>query len=445
MTTTVEDALSRMYDPEWERLILANAMRRTDDAPARITSELSSDDFTGNINRRIFGVLQELVLKGAQPTMSAALNYLNQRNELAVVGGVTGIVDICENNYVDLMDMDGSIRILRGKTLDREAYGLSVKLQEQCTRGYTVATDEIRESQERLARLEGSLATRKTEDTIGSTLCAVGGLDTLLAKPKGIISSPWPQFNRYTNGGFKPGELVLFAARPSVGKSLAALQVSHHVASYEKKVRFYSLEMTRESQLLRLIANIATVPHDDLIGGNLDVDQRQRVAATMRRIGEYPLTIIDSIFTFSEIMSDISRHKPDFVVIDYLGLIETSGHFDNRNQEISYVSRRLKTCAAQRKIPMLALSQLNRASDIEQRPPQLSDLRESGSLEQDSDVVVMLHQPSSLRKGGDAPKDQIQMLIKKQRNGARDLCVCLTMQGVFCRMIEPAREGYQIA
>jgi replicative DNA helicase len=195
--------------------------------------------------------------------------------------------------------------------------------------------------------------------------------------------------------------------------------------------------MDRGSLHRRLISMTCSLNHNDLIRGELSKDQRASVLSKFSEIGKCPLAIIDDYNKFHEIMADVAHTKPDFVVIDYLGLIETRGRFENRNQEVSYVSRQLKLCASEQHIPILALSQLSRASDIDNRRPRLSDLRESGSIEQDADVVLFLHQPSTLKRGGgDAPRDQVQLWIEKQRNGARDLCVYLTMQGHFSRMVE---------
>jgi replicative DNA helicase len=163
---------------------------------------------------------------------------------------------------------------------------------------------------------------------------------------------------------------------------------------------------------------------------------RNRVRDIARSIGDYPLSIEDRVYQFSQIVAGISKARADLVVIDYLGLIETSGRFENRNQEISYLSRRLKLCATQNDVPLLVLSQLNRASDVESRKPRASDLRDSGSLEQDADAILFLHQPSTMKHGAEVSRDQIHLLIEKQRNGARNLCVYLQMQGHFCRMVE---------
>jgi replicative DNA helicase len=434
-----ELSIERFSDPAWERLVLGNALTWKAGA-IRILTELSDEDFTVPHHRAAFRAFAEMFELGSEPTMTNLLVFLKERGRLAEVLGISGVIDLTEN-CVELMDLTGSIRVLRGKTLDREAYRLSLQIQEQCSRGYTMASDAVTQTQDKLRRLTEGFSPTEARETLGDSLNAIGGPNTLFAKPEGVISTPWPMLDAHIAGGLKRGEFALLAARPGVGKSIAALQIAYRAAKGGAKVRLYSLEMPQAAIFKRLISMVGAISHDDLVAGKLDAAGRRTALVVMSAVSDYPLAIVDDHFKFNEIMADIARAKPDLTIIDYLGLIETSGHFENRNQEISYLSRRLKQCAAQQDIPLLVLSQLSRLSDIEARKPRASDLRDSGSLEQDADLILFLHRPSSMKRGGsEAPRDQVQMLVEKQRNGARDLCLYMQMQGNFCRIVETVQE-----
>ncbi len=146
---------------------------------------------------------------------------------------------------------------------------------------------------------------------------------------------------------------------------------------------------------------------------------------------------MDKVRTVAGIIAEIARRKGTALfVIDYLGLVETQGRFENRNQELSSISRRMKIAAMDYGVPIIAAHQLSRANETESRAPQLSDLRDSGSLEQDADAVLLLDLPSSRKRAADTDKTAVDVIIGKQRNGARST-VRLKAEWTFCRMVEP--------
>lgn len=434
MSKKPDDQIAGMFDVEWEKLLLANAVLRDAPVTGRILAELETTDFTALDNRNTFEALREMADAGYPMNLTSLGTWLGNGGKLHTVGGWSGISRFTEN-YCSVIDLDSAIGRLRRLSIDRQAYHIATMEQELCAQGYSRNSDEVAAAQEKLASLQARLVKRESIDTIGAAFAAAGGANVLFRPQRGCIPTPWIEMNEWMNGGLKPGELTLLAARPSVGKSTAALQIAYGAAAIGKRVRFYSLEMRQDAILKRLFSMVGDIPHGLLVRGDLPAEWRNRVVSAMQQIQEHPLAIIDDLVKFSDILGDISRSKPELAVIDYLGLIESSGRFENRNQEISYISRRLKVTAAQHNIPLLVLSQLSRASDIENRPPRSSDLRDSGTLEQDADMVLFLHAPASLKRGGDAPKDQIQALIDKQRNGERNKCLYLRMEGQFCRIV----------
>ena len=176
--------------------------------------------------------------------------------------------------------------------------------------------------------------------------------------------------------------------------------------------------------------------------GNLDPEWRYRVAATLERIGDYPLEITDQLRTLQAIIGKVAATSNlGLLVLDYLGLVDPGGRYENRNQEVSAISRRLKLIALDYNLPIIAAHQLNRANENEIRRPALSDLRDSGSLEQDADTVLLLDRPSDRKRGDNGDKDLVEVLLAKQRNGVRGYVIPLRLEGRLCRLLEIKSEA----
>jgi len=227
--------------------------------------------------------------------------------------------------------------------------------------------------------------------------------------------------------GLKPGELVIIAARPSMGKSAFALNVVQHVAiDQQKNVGFFSLEMPKEQMVDRLFSSYLRVDATKLMKGLLDADDFSRMGSALEDLSRAGIFFDDTGgLTVSELKSKARRlqmeHGLDMIVIDYLQLM-TGNNPMNRVQEISEISRALKAIGRELQVPVIALSQLSR--NVEQRPnkqPALSDLRESGSIEQDADVVLMLYRESYYDPDTPEPK-RADVFIRKNRNGPVGHC-----------------------
>jgi replicative DNA helicase len=223
--------------------------------------------------------------------------------------------------------------------------------------------------------------------------------------------------------GFQPGDFVLIAARPSVGKSTLAMNMAQNMAIRKgKNVLFLSLEMSNEQLTDRIIASEARVSNSKLQRGEADQNEWAKVTATAGVIHESKIFLDDtSSITVADIRSKCRRFRSaenlDILFIDYLQLIGSAVKKENRQQEVTEISRQLKILAKDMKIPVVALSQLSRAS--EQRSdhvPQLSDLRESGAIEQDADIVMFLYRPSQFDKA--ASTHLVDLVVAKNRNGS---------------------------
>jgi replicative DNA helicase len=230
--------------------------------------------------------------------------------------------------------------------------------------------------------------------------------------------------------GLQPGELVVVAARPSLGKTALALNVAARAAIKDHKtVGLFSLEMSKESLVIRLLCSEAEIDSHKLRSGFSSREDWKKLTRALGRLADAPLMIEDTpALSIMQIRAKARRLKMekglDLMIVDYLQLVSGQGRFENRTQEVSYISRSLKSIAKELRVPVLALSQLSRAP--EQRPgqrPQLSDLRESGSIEQDADVVIFIFRERKAAEESEAEGEtdrrgvEMKLIVGKQRNG----------------------------
>ncbi len=259
-----------------------------------------------------------------------------------------------------------------------------------------------------------------------------GTIDELMDRGRRVtgVGTGFEDLDDMTSG-LQPGELVVVAARPSLGKTALALNIAAHAAIEDRRnVGFFSLEMSKESLVMRLLCAEAKTDSHRLRSGFSNREDWQKLTHALGRLGDAPLYIEDTpALSIMQIRAKARRLKMekglDLMVVDYLQLISGQGRFENRTQEVSYISRGLKSLAKELKVPVLALSQLSRAP--EQRPgqgrPQLSDLRESGSIEQDADVVIFLFRERKVAEASEEDGEtdrrghEMKLIIGKQRNG----------------------------
>jgi replicative DNA helicase len=226
--------------------------------------------------------------------------------------------------------------------------------------------------------------------------------------------------------GFQKSDLVIIAGRPSMGKTSFALNIAENAAIHHgMNVAILSLEMSKEQIALRLLCSQAEVPLFKVRSGHLNEQEHRRLAHLTGGLYKAPIMIDDTAApTVLEIRAKSRRlkaeNKLDMVLVDYLQLIRSSDRQENRNQEISQITRALKALAKELDIPIVALSQLSRAPEsrgASEKRPQLSDLRESGSIEQDSDVVLFVYREEMYKRDDPTVKGKAEIIIAKQRNG----------------------------
>ena len=421
--------IEELIDSECERLILGNILNRGGEFWRKVGPQLDEDCFSVEAHRRVFGLIQRISDAGREPNLSECYEMLKSLGTSIEGMGLPSLSALAWDDQVDLIPPEPWIARLRKKAAGRATWKFGEEMRQAAESGQ--AQEGLISAREALSRIEAQFKTRVAGPrTLGDAFTRIG-VDNLMSEPRGMVPSPWERVNTLTNGGPLPGQLWLMASR----------QWAICAANHGHRVLFVSLEMSEKELLKRSVSSVGNIPFGLLMAGGLSREWRYRMAQTTALIEDYKLDIRCDLRTFSGIMAEIAA-APDIglVVIDYLGLIESGlKRPENRNQEVSWISRKLKLAAMDYNVPILALHQLNRSSETESRRPMLSDLRDSGSLEQDADTVLLLDAPAQ-RKRADAPKEQVDLHIAKQRNGKRSETVTLWLDGRFCRMIEDRSE-----
>jgi replicative DNA helicase len=254
-----------------------------------------------------------------------------------------------------------------------------------------------------------------------------GGLTAFLDPSKRIkgISTGFAKFDEYT-GGLHGGDLIIIAARPSMGKTALALNIAQHVAMKLKQTAaVFSLEMSKESVLTRMLCSVARVDSQKFRGGYLTQEERRKLSHAVNELAEAPLYIDDTAgLHLMDMHAKLRRLQAEkgkigLVIVDYLQLMTGRGRYENRTQEVSALSRGMKLLAKELNVPMMVLSQLSRAPETRQgdHRPQLSDLRESGSIEQDADIVGFIFREELYQRDREDLRGLAELIIGKQRNG----------------------------
>jgi replicative DNA helicase len=253
-----------------------------------------------------------------------------------------------------------------------------------------------------------------------------GGINAFLDPSKRIkgISTGFTKLDEFT-GGLHGGDLFIVAARPSMGKTALALNIAQHVAlKLKQTVAVFSLEMGKESLLTRMLCSAARVDSQRFRAGYLTQEERRKLNHALHELVEAPLYIDDSAgIHLMEMHAKLRRLQSErplgLVIVDYLQLMSGHGRFENRNQEVSALSRGMKLLAKELNVPLMVLSQLSRAVETRQgdHRPQLSDLRESGSIEQDADVVGFIFREEVYNRDREDLRGLAELIVAKQRNG----------------------------
>jgi replicative DNA helicase len=400
------------------------------------TMLLAADDFALDSHRRIYASMLKLSEAGHAVDIVTVAEELRKQKELDSIGGVPYLASLSEG-LPRKLSVESYVRIVRDKSLMRQ-------LMTVCDMGMVDAADQSQEAIDvlnsvsmRLMEISDHAITGGFSDIGEIVKSSFGSIDKLYEQGREVtgLATHYTEFDRMTSG-LQDSELIIIAARPSMGKTAWAINIAQNAAVKDGKVvAVFSLEMSKESLLRRMLASEALVNSRKIQTGFLPKEDKGKLLSALERLMESKMFIDDTPgITLAEMRAKARRLRQqegrlDLIVIDYLQLMTGSAGpgkkgFENRNQEVAAVSRGLKALAKEMKVPVIALSQLSRASEQRggDKKPMLSDLRESGSIEQDADVVCFIHRDSYYNKdenGDEDPdsKGKAEIIIAKQRNG----------------------------
>jgi replicative DNA helicase len=403
-------------------------------AHAEAAEALKSDDFSLDSHRRIFLRMSELVDSGRTVDIVTLANELSRYKEVESVGGVAYLASLTEG-LPRRPVIEDYVRIVKDKSMLRRLMGI-------CSAAIAKAADQSQDAIGVLDETESQLL-EVSETGLAQGLQALdiivrdsfGSIDNLYKHSSEItgLATHLVDLDRMTSG-LQKGELIIIAARPSMGKTALAINIAQNAATMSGKiVAVFSLEMGKESLLRRMLASQARVDQRHLQTGFIDRKDQEKLRGALELLVESRIFIDDSASTtVAEMRAKARRLKQnagglDLIVIDYLQLMSATlpgasrKGFENRVQEVSAISRGLKAMAKELQVPVVALSQLSRSNEKrDDKRPMLSDLRESGSIEQDADVVAFIHRDSYYKRDEEMSKEErakSEIIVAKQRNG----------------------------
>ena len=422
LDTTLEKGLPANLDAE--RYVLGSILLDYS-LFVQVAAVLQAEDFSLEKHRRIFLRMSELQERNERIDRVTVAEELMKHNQLEACDGLGYLVSL-DDGLPQIHNLDSYVRIVKDKSLLRRVIFTSQSLINRCLAGEEEPQDILANAEEILLRL-GESTVQAGLSTPGDIIDEFqGGLNAFLDPGRRIqgLSTGFQRFDELT-GGLHPGELIIVAGRPSMGKTALALNIAQYAAvKLSKTVAVFSLEMSKEALLTRLLCAGARVDSHRFRLGYLDAEERRRLQSAAAELVEAPLYIDDtSGSNLMDMYAKLRRLKAErplgLVVLDYLQLMTGRGRFENRVQEISALSRGLKLLAKELEVPMLVLSQLSRAPETRQgdHRPQLSDLRDSGSIEQDADVVAFIFREEVYKPNTEDLRGQAELLLAKQRNG----------------------------
>jgi replicative DNA helicase len=411
---------------EAERSILAAMMLDTT-AIGRAVEAIDSRAFYRSAHAKVFEALVALYNRNEAADLVTVAEELRKRGDLEAVGGAAALAGIMES-ATTIANIEHHVRIVHSKAVLRMLIKATNEIQQQCYGGQEETAELLDQAEARIFAITDQRIRQgfsSIRDLLKPTFDHIQKLFERQVQVTGVPSG-WDDLDKLTSG-WQPGDLIILAGRPSMGKTSCVMNMTENAAiRHNVPVAVFSLEMSKEQIALRLLCSQSEVPLHKVRTGFLGNEDWPRLTTGAGLLTQAPIYIDDSPSqSVLEIRAKCRRLKAEgklgLVVIDYLQLMRPSTQAENRVQEISQISRGLKGLAKELGVPIIALSQLSRA--VEQRGgggrPQLSDLRDSGSIEQDADVVMFVYR-EVVYKPDTAEPGKAQLLVAKQRNGPTD-------------------------
>ncbi len=406
---------------EAERSVLG-AILLDNSAYNQAAAQLRPDDFSLDSHRRIFLRMNDMAERSRAVDLVTLSEELMRNNELEAVGGPSYISSLTDG-LPRLANIEHYTKIVKDKSLLRRLIQVSDSIVSRCVEGAGEAEEILDEAEAQVLsvgeqRIRGGFLS--FHDIFQTSFQSIDALHDRGKRVTGLETG-FRVFDDMTRG-LQPSDLIIIAARPSVGKTSFALDIARWAAVHRKDViGLFSLEMSREALVLRLLCSEADVDSHRLQTGFATRDDWVKMAQGLGRLSEAPIYIDDTPgLTVTEMRAKARRLKSEhglgLLIVDYLQLMGGRAKEENRTQEISAISRGLKGLAKELNVPLIAVSQLSRAPETRGGKPRLSDLRESGQIEQDADLVAMLYR-EEMSAPTDANRGRAEIIIAKQRNG----------------------------
>ena len=419
----MEEALIKRVLPhsvEAEQSVIGS-MIMDRDAIMTASEVITSEDFYQSQYGVLFDAMLELYNEGKPVDLVTLQERLREKDVPPEISSLEFVRDL-----LDAVPTSANVRhyatIVQEKSMLRKLIKVNEDIANTCYLAREKTEDILEETEKKIFDL---LQYRSTGDFVPIKQVVLNALDKIekASKNKGTVTGIPTGFIDldYKTSGFQPSDLILIAARPSMGKTAFVLNVAQYMAFKEgKTVAIFSLEMSKEQLVNRLFSLESKVDSQALRTGNLTDEDWAKLIEGAAVVGKSNLIIDDTPgISIAELRSKCRKFKLEhdlgIIIIDYLQLMSGGKHSESRQQEISEISRSLKAVARELNVPVVALSQLSRASETRSRPA-LSDMRESGAIEQDADVVMFLYRDDYYNKDTDTP-NVAEVIIAKQRNG----------------------------
>lgn len=422
---------------ELEEAVLGAIMLEKSAFDALVDTNLKPECFYVEANQIIFKAMMDMQQRGIPIDILTVVEELKRQEQLEFVGGPYYVTKLT-NSVVSTANIDAHARIILQKFIQRELIRISGEIIGDAYEDSTDVFDLLDESETKMFNITNNYLKKNFED-IGNVLAkTVTRIDQLRKQEDDIsgITSGFPSLDKITYG-WQATDLIILAARPAVGKTAFALNLARNAALNPVKpvaVGFFSLEMSASQLVQRILSAESGINMEKISRGKLeDYEYQQLHTKGIKKLEGAPLFIDDSaalnIFEFrAKARRMVNKHQVKMIIIDYLQLMSGTGDKgSNREQEISNISRNLKALAKELVIPIIALSQLSRAVETrkESKMPQLSDLRESGAIEQDADLVMFIYRPdyyeNFTNEAGEDTRGETHIKIAKHRNGELDI------------------------
>jgi replicative DNA helicase len=411
------------WSQEAEQAVLG-AMLLDQDAALLATELVQDDMFYREGHRRLFRAMVGLVEQRTVIDPVTLRDELGRRGELDAIGGADYLADLVDA-VPTAANLEYHARIVKDKAILRRLIEASTGIITEAYDGRSTASDLLDKAESRIFQISqerGSEGFARLKEMLWPTMERIEALQrsgkSITGVPSGFVD-----LDRLTSG-FQPSELVIVAARPSMGKTAFCLNVATHAAVEGQGVAIFSLEMSRDQLVQRMLTAEARVDSQRVRQGGLRDADFTNLARAAGVLQSCPVWIDDTpSLSLLEMRSKARRLKAEndikLVVVDYLQLMRSPEYAENRVQEISDISRSLKALARELAVPVVALSQLSRASEQRggEKRPILSDLRDSGAIEQDADLVIFIHRSEYYDRDDEAKKGLADILLHKNRNG----------------------------